>query len=148
MRVPGTGRARALLWGVIGCAALAPVVAPAPPADVHLVRDGGRCRFSADADREPCACKEMPAEVRLALGVALPLEHASSAELEALPGIGPARAGAIVALREARGGLGQIDALREVPGIGAATIERLRSLLFVGSRDPACEASAAFPAAG
>jgi competence protein ComEA len=51
---------------------------------------------------------------------------ATAQELAALPGIGPALAGRIVAWRSAHGRFGSVDALAEVPGIGPATVERLR----------------------
>ncbi len=60
------------------------------------------------------------------------LNRASLEELEALPGIGPARAGAIVRWRGEHGSFRSVDGLLEVPGIGPATLERLRALVRVG----------------
>ena len=54
------------------------------------------------------------------------LNRATAEELEGLPGIGPSRAAAILALRERRGGLARLEELLEVPGIGDKTLERLR----------------------
>jgi competence protein ComEA len=51
---------------------------------------------------------------------------ASVEELQLLPGVGEARAHAIVDLRKQRGGLKSLDDLRSVKGIGDAGIERLR----------------------
>ncbi len=54
------------------------------------------------------------------------LNRATAAELESLPGIGPALARRIVAWRAQNGPFRSVDALSQVPGIGAATVERLR----------------------
>ncbi len=59
------------------------------------------------------------------------VNRASAVELEALPGIGPARARAIVKLRAERGGFGSVDELVDVSGIGPKTLERLRPLASV-----------------
>ena len=58
------------------------------------------------------------------------LNAASQAELETLPGVGPARAQAIIAEREARPFRVPGD-LRRVPGIGEATFQRLAPLVAV-----------------
>lgn len=47
-------------------------------------------------------------------------------ELQLLPGVGEARARAIVELRKQRGGLESVEDLRSVKGIGEASLERLR----------------------
>ena len=51
---------------------------------------------------------------------------ASLEELQLLPGVGEARARAIVDLRKQRGGLKSLEDLRSVKGIGEASLERLR----------------------
>ncbi len=51
---------------------------------------------------------------------------ASAEELTRLPGIGAAKAAAIVAFRRRHGPFRSIDELQRVPGIGPATVERLR----------------------
>ena len=58
------------------------------------------------------------------------LNAASQAELETLPGVGPARAQAIIAEREERPFRVPGD-LRRVPGIGEATFQRLAPLVAV-----------------
>jgi competence protein ComEA len=62
----------------------------------------------------------------------VPLNTATAAELEALPGIGPATAAAIVAWREANGPFVAVDQLIEVRGIGPAKLEAVRDLVVVG----------------
>ena len=48
------------------------------------------------------------------------------AELERLPGVGPARAAAIVRFRETHGRFGSVEELGGVPGIGRAALARLQ----------------------
>jgi len=52
----------------------------------------------------------------------------------ALKGVGPAKAEAIVAYREANGPFVSVDQLTEVKGIGAATVEKNRSQIIVEKR--------------
>lgn len=54
-------------------------------------------------------------------------------ELATLPGIGQARAQAIVQLRRQRKGLRSLDELSAVRGIGPATVKRLEPLLVLGA---------------
>lgn len=62
---------------------------------------------------------------------AVDVNRASAAELEALPGVGPALAQRIVAYREANGPFASADDLEAVSGIGARTLERLRPFVSV-----------------
>jgi len=66
------------------------------------------------------------------LGSLVDLNRAGAAELETLPGIGPALAGRILAERSRRGRFDRVEELLEVSGIGPATLERIRPLLRVG----------------
>lgn len=59
------------------------------------------------------------------------LNRATEAELAALPGIGPVKARAIVEDRRARGPYRRLEDLARVPGIGPATIARLRGRVRV-----------------
>jgi len=59
------------------------------------------------------------------------LNTATVAELEALPGIGPATAAAIVDDRERNGPFPSVDDLERVPGIGPAKLGALRDLVTV-----------------
>ncbi|MFH0778965.1 MAG: ComEA family DNA-binding protein [Candidatus Eisenbacteria bacterium] len=61
----------------------------------------------------------------------LDLNSAGSAELEALPGIGPALASRIIETREALGGFKSVDDLLQVRGIGVKTLARFREWVFV-----------------
>ena len=57
------------------------------------------------------------------------LGTATAAELETLPGVGPATSAAILAWRDEHGGFRTVDDLLEVPGIGEKTLEKLRPLV-------------------
>lgn len=59
------------------------------------------------------------------------LNHAEAWLLDALPGIGPDKAKAIVDYREHHGPFSCTDELTLVPGIGSATYESLRELITV-----------------
>jgi competence ComEA-like helix-hairpin-helix protein len=69
-----------------------------------------------------------PAAPRLRL---VNLNSASVSELDQLPGIGPARAAAILHERQARGPFASVEALSRVPGLGPSAIARLRDLVVV-----------------
>lgn len=62
---------------------------------------------------------------------ALDLNRVSAAELERLPGIGPSLSARIVEHRASEGRFESVDSLLDVPGIGPATLERVRSLVVV-----------------
>lgn len=59
------------------------------------------------------------------------LNRATAAELDALPGVGPATAQAIVDDRARNGPYAQVDDLDRVPGIGPAKLAALRDLVIV-----------------
>ena len=59
------------------------------------------------------------------------LNAASAAELETLPGVGPATAAAIVDDRERHGPFASVDELERVPGIGPAKLAAVADLVTV-----------------
>jgi competence protein ComEA len=59
---------------------------------------------------------------------------ATAEQLTQLPGIGEAKARAILELRESRGGFRSVEELEEVKGIGPAALERIRSFVVVEGR--------------
>ncbi len=61
------------------------------------------------------------------------LNRADQAQLETLPGIGPATARAIISYREANGGFATIEDLMQVPGIKQARFAALKDLIMVSS---------------
>jgi competence protein ComEA len=64
--------------------------------------------------------------------VRVDLNRAGATELETLPGVGPAMARRIIEVRGVLGRFDRIDDLLAVPGIGPATLERLRPLVSTG----------------
>lgn len=64
-------------------------------------------------------------------GQALDLNTATVEQLDALPGVGPVTAAAILAWRQANGKFTSIDQLGDVDGIGPARLDRLRALVRV-----------------
>ena len=78
-------------------------------------------------------------------GERIDLNTADSLELQRLPRVGPAMARAILETRSARGGIRTWHDLDAVPGVGDATLERLRPSIEplqdgdgrVGGRSPA-----------
>ncbi len=137
MCVPDPAPARLLVWAGVACASLALARAPGPPPAVFVARDAaGGCALAAGSSARPCPCPEWPGRLRLLFGGRVPLAAAAD-DLEAVPGIGPVRAGAIVEERERGGRFENVEALARVRGIGPATVERLRP--WLGAQD-ACGA--------
>lgn len=64
-----------------------------------------------------------------AAGAAIDLGTATAEQLQQLDGVGPATAEKIVRLRDDRGGIGAVDELAEVPGIGPKKLEAIRAQL-------------------
>ncbi len=59
------------------------------------------------------------------------LNSATAVELDALPGIGPVRAQAIITYRSQIGGFRKVEDLLGVDGIGEKTLENVRNLVSV-----------------
>jgi competence protein ComEA len=64
-------------------------------------------------------------------GEVLDLNTATVEQLDALPGVGPVTAAAIVAWRQANGKFTSVDQLADVDGIGPARLDKLRPLVRV-----------------
>lgn len=66
------------------------------------------------------------------VAAAVDLNSASAKELEAVKGIGPAKAKAVIEYREKNGPFKSVDDLKKVKGFGAKTLDKLRPGLSVG----------------
>jgi competence protein ComEA len=115
-RVPGIGP------GLL--AALGPhLTFSAPPGAALAPISGQFARPDPPASALPPGTWAAPGAPRLNLN------SATLSELDRLPGIGPARAAAILQEREARGPFTSVEALSRVPGLGPSAIARLRELV-------------------
>ncbi|PRR82388.1 helix-hairpin-helix domain-containing protein [Clostridium vincentii] len=59
------------------------------------------------------------------------INTASEAELDTLPGIGPARAKDIISYREEKGGFESIEDIKNIKGIGEASFEKLKDKITI-----------------
>ncbi|MGB9666081.1 MAG: helix-hairpin-helix domain-containing protein [Candidatus Cryosericum sp.] len=70
-----------------------------------------------------------PTSLGTATHARISINHGTLAELDTLPGIGPAKAQAIVDYRTAHGPFKRLEDLQNVKGIGPKTYEDLKSLI-------------------
>jgi competence protein ComEA len=82
-----------------------------------------------------CRLGRMSGPQLLTLGLALDINQATAADLEALPGIGPALAKRIIDYRQAHGPFQKIDDLEQVSGIGPKKLEKLKPYVIIGEEE-------------
>ncbi|GGJ12106.1 hypothetical protein GCM10010885_21890 [Alicyclobacillus cellulosilyticus] len=106
------------------------VVIPAPAArPPALPVQAGSAPLHADADTNSAAAAGR-----------IDLNTADAATLETLPGVGPARAGAILAYRTSHGGFRAVTELLQVEGIGPVLYSRIAPHVFVAAPPAAAQA--------
>lgn len=107
---------------------IAPPLLPADSAGVGRVLLDETRRARAEVERRSRPLEE---------GERIDPNRASAAELDRLPGVGPAVADRIVEARETDGAFRGAEELERVRGIGPATVERLSALLDFSTPPPA-----------
>jgi len=98
------------------------------------VADGERVYVTAVGEEPPAAAGPSPSGAGGEAGSSsgpVDLNTADAAALEALPGVGPATAAAILEHRERIGRFSSVEQLLDVPGIGEAKLAALRDLVRV-----------------
>ena len=101
-----------------------------PEADlesINLARilvDGEQIRVGVAGESPPPASSA--AGTTVGTGTCVRLATANEAELQTLPGIGPALAARIISYRSTHPRLSSVDELDDVPGIGPSLIEKIR----------------------
>jgi competence ComEA-like helix-hairpin-helix protein len=102
-----------------------------------LATIGPHLAFSGPASpvaRQPITSIQSVAPADPSMSEPVDLNLADASSLDALPGVGPARARAIVEYRQANGPFRAVQELSRVPGIGPAALARLQGRVRVGSR--------------
>ena len=101
---------------------------PAQPFEVTVSRNEERPPAAAEEEEEGRPDSLLEGEV-------ININTADEYDLQRLPGIGDARARAIVAYREAHGPFASVDELDHVEGIGEGILSGLRDYASVGAAD-------------
>jgi competence protein ComEA len=95
------------------------------------LNDGTKVLIPAIPEPQTAADGETIASPAQSASILININTASSDQLQELPGIGQAKAQAIIDYRESYGPFSAIEQLMNVSGIGPATFERLKDLITI-----------------
>ncbi|MBM4397383.1 MAG: helix-hairpin-helix domain-containing protein [Deltaproteobacteria bacterium] len=98
-------------------------IAAGPATPYRTCRTGDSYRVRTDGSID---AGRMTGEQMLALGIRIPLNEATVSDLLAIPGVGSALAARLAARRAGHGGFGSYEAVGEVPGVGAHTLQLIQ----------------------
>lgn len=98
----------------------------------EAVRDGQKVYIPKIGERAPAAGGKSGAGTGAVSDGRVDVNHASSEELQRLPGVGPATAEKIIAYREANGSFAAPEDLKRVSGIGEKTFAKMADLVVCG----------------
>jgi competence protein ComEA len=101
--------------------------------DNGLTVENKPTQVHTSTDEKSSSTQEAPIPAATESSTLLDLNHASQAELETLPGIGPSKAKAIISFREQHNGFNRLEQLLEVKGIGPKALERLSKLVRIST---------------
>lgn len=93
---------------------------------------------------EPLRAQEAPTTTeRSSISGVVNVNVADAGQLELLPGVGPAKARAILEYRKAKGPFKKVEDLLEVSGIGERALERIRPFVVLEGKTTAQRKDAA-----
>jgi len=92
---------------------------------------GSRGRGTGIPSGQAASCAEPAAPLSRCPTAPLNINSATVQQLDSLPGVGPAKAAAILRYRNEHGPFSSVGQLGQVPGLGPAAVERLQDRLTV-----------------